>query len=167
MSQPTTIDEAAQHLAITFEDITGMRPKVAIGSLDENGCRLIAVGYPGDELVRAMQIEAFVVEKGERIQHRSQLRNGQTMLAYLMVPRAPQGFHLSTVKPARVVPAGERHKWLIKKLLWNQSTTCDKCGCKKTLRRDYTTVFQMPGGPELTERPACTGNTPAITNPTT
>jgi hypothetical protein len=71
--------------------------------------------------------------------------------------------HLRQVKPARVVPGNERHSWLIKKLLWKQSTTCDKCGCKKTLLRDYTTVFQMPGGPVLTERPACPGTPPTLT----
>lgn len=66
--------------------------------------------------------------------------------------------HLQTVKKARVVPGNERHKWLLKQLLGGQSTTCDKCGCKKTLRRDYEIRYQLPGGPETTERPACTGS---------
>jgi hypothetical protein len=115
MNQPTTMQEAAHELACTFEVLTGRRPRVAINATREaDGTRLIAVAYVGDELVRAMQIEAFLVEKGERILHRSQQRNGQTILAYYLVPKAAPamgGFHLSTVKPPRIVPASERHKW--------------------------------------------------------
>jgi len=73
-------------------------------------------------------------------------------------PDGPVRAHLSLAKTPHVVPGPERHRWLLKKLLGGQSTTCEKCGCKKTLRRDYTTVFQLPGGPVLTERPACTGD---------
>jgi hypothetical protein len=88
MNQPTTMQEAAHELACTFEVLTGRRPRVAINATREaDGTRLIAVAYPGDELVRAMQIEAFLVEKGERILHRSQERNGQTILAYYLVPK--------------------------------------------------------------------------------
>jgi hypothetical protein len=75
--------------------------------------------------------------------------------------------HLNQAKKPTIVPAAERHRWLISKLLWGQSTTCDKCGCKKTLRRDYTTVFQLPGGPVLTERPACPGTPSTPTAPAT
>ena len=175
MSQPTTMQEAAYELSCTFELITGLRPRVALNATREaDGSRLVAVGYPGDELVRAMQIEAFVVEKGDRIHHRSQQRNGLTVLAYYIMPRtapAPRptptmgGFHLSTVKPPRVVPGHERHRWLIKKLLRGQSTTCDKCGCKKTLTRDYETRYHIVGAKFDTElRPDCTGVPP--TTPT-
>jgi hypothetical protein len=74
--------------------------------------------------------------------------------------------HLQTVKPARVVPDHERHKWLIKKLLGGQSTSCDKCGCVKTLRRDYEIRYRMPAGPEFTERPAGIGNSSPVTETT-
>lgn len=82
------------------------------------------------------------------------------MFGTLHTPDGPVGFHLNEVTPPRIVPGPERHRWFIKKLLGGQSTTCDKCGCQKTLRRDYTTVFQLPGGPVLTERPACPGTPP-------
>jgi hypothetical protein len=161
MSTPTTLAEAAHELAAIFELLTGLRPRVAISPVREpDSSMLIAVGYPGDEMVRAMQIEAFAVEKGERILHRSQRRQGQTVLAYFKVSKpapATGGYHLSTVKPPRVVPGPERHRWLIKKLLPGQSTTCDKCGCVKKLTRDYETRYQLPGQAEVAERPACTG----------
>jgi hypothetical protein len=107
-----------------------------------------------------MQIEAFLVEKGERILHRSQQRNGQTILAYYLVPKAAPamgGFHLSTVKPPRIVPASERHKWSGPALRGGKAVTCQRCSCVKTYKRDYSTTYRMPGGPEVTERPACTG----------
>jgi hypothetical protein len=66
--------------------------------------------------------------------------------------------HLQTVKKPRVVPAGERHRWLIKKLMRGQSTTCDKCGCVKKLTRDYETRFRPVGATLDTDiRPPCTG----------
>jgi hypothetical protein len=75
MSTPTTLAEAADELAAIFELLTGLRPRVVISPVREpDSSMLIAVGYPGDEMVRAMQIEAFAVEKGERILHRSQRR---------------------------------------------------------------------------------------------
>lgn len=164
------MQEATYELACPFEVSAGVGPRVAINATCEaDGTRLIAVGYPGDELVRAMQIEAFLVEKGERILHRSQQRNGMTVLSYYLVPKAApatEGFRLSTVKLARVVPGRERHRWLLKKLLVGQSTSCDKCGCVKTLRCDYEIRYRMHAGPELTERPACTGNSSPSTETT-
>jgi hypothetical protein len=166
MSLPTTMQEAAHELACTFELIAGMRPRVAINAIrEQDGSRLVAVGFPGDEMIRAMQIEAFVVEKGDRIHHRSQQRNGLTVLAYYMVPKTAPAptptarvVHLSTVKPPRVVPGHERHRWLIKKLLRGQSTTCDKCGCVKKLTRDYETRYRPVGATLDTDmRPPCTG----------
>jgi hypothetical protein len=155
------MQEAAHELACTFEFITGLRPRVAINATREaDGTRLIAVGYPGDEMLRAMQIEAFVVEKGDRIQHRSQQRNGLTVLSYHMVPKAAPamgGFHLSTVKPPRIVPAGERHKWSGPAVRGGKAVTCQRCGCVKRYCRDYSTTYRMPDGPEVTERPNCTG----------
>lgn len=71
--------------------------------------------------------------------------------------------HLQTVKPPRVVPGHERHRWLNKHLLRGQSTSCDKCGCVKTYRRDYEVRYRMPGDRETTERPTCPGNTPPST----
>jgi hypothetical protein len=83
------------------------------------------------------------------------------VLAYFKVPKAALstgGYHLSTVKPPRVVPGPERHRWLNKKLLRGQSTTCDKCGCKRTYRRDYETEYLMPDLVlPTTQRPPCTG----------
>lgn len=67
-------------------------------------------------------------------------------------------FHLSTSKPRRVVPAGQRHKWsCIPKR--GQSATCLKCGCVKTCRPDYEISYLVTGArlPDLT-RPACTGS---------
>lgn len=67
--------------------------------------------------------------------------------------------HLQEVKTARVVPGSERHKWASKPG-WGQQTTCVKCGCIKRRKRtqpDYTETYQMPGGKEVSARPACTG----------
>lgn len=61
-------------------------------------------------------------------------------------------YHLNEVKPPRVVPGHERHKWKDKPG-WGQSTTCTKCGCIKTI--GYTDTYQMPGESPVTERPAC------------
>ncbi|ARK08830.1 hypothetical protein A6C57_00090 [Fibrella sp. ES10-3-2-2] len=68
-------------------------------------------------------------------------------------------FHLNEVKPPRVVPGNERHKW-DRKPAWGESATCTKCGCIKRRKRtqpDYTETYQMPGSGEVSERPACTG----------
>lgn len=74
--------------------------------------------------------------------------------------------HLQTVKPARVVPASERHRWSATAVRGGKPVTCNKCGCKKSYLRDYRTMYLMPGGRQLTEgRPACTGtpSTPTAT----
>ncbi len=66
-------------------------------------------------------------------------------------------FHLNEVKPPRIVPGHERHKWSSKPG-WGEQTTCLKCGCVKRRKRtqpDYTETYQMPGGVEVMERPAC------------
>lgn len=68
--------------------------------------------------------------------------------------------HINEVPPRRVVPGAERHRWDKKNVAWGESTTCEKCGCVKHRRKtqpDYTEVYQMPGGPEVNTRPACTG----------
>lgn len=68
--------------------------------------------------------------------------------------------HFNSIKPPRVVPGSERHRWDKKLPAWGESTTCLKCGCVKHRRKtqpDYTEVYQMPGGPEVDTRPACTG----------
>jgi hypothetical protein len=82
------------------------------------------------------------------------------MFGTLNTPDGPVGFHLSTVKPARVVPGNERHRWNSKPN-WGESTTCNKCGCVKHRLKsypDYTERYQLPGSTEmLAERPACTG----------
>lgn len=74
--------DAEQELAATFEILAGIRPKVTLLGRDEKGRITVAVGYRGNELVAAMQIEAFVIEKGESIRHRSQLKDGNTVLVY-------------------------------------------------------------------------------------
>lgn len=70
-------------------------------------------------------------------------------------------YHLQEVKPPRVVPAAERHKWnRIPKR--GQVATCLKCGCQKCYRLSHEVVFRQAGSVEvLTERPACTGSPPA------
>lgn len=68
--------------------------------------------------------------------------------------------HLQEVKPARVVPVHEKHKW-DGKPAWGEQTTCTKCGCVKRRKRTqpyYTETYQMPGGAEVEQRPACTGS---------
>jgi hypothetical protein len=66
--------------------------------------------------------------------------------------------HLTTAQVRRVVPNHERHRWLLKKLLPGQHTSCDKCGCVKTLTRRYETRYQPLGATFDTDvRPACTG----------
>lgn len=66
-------------------------------------------------------------------------------------------YHLNEVKPPRVVPGDERHKWAAK-ITYGQSTHCVKCGCVKHIPKGYDPeTFQMPGGPIVNERPACTG----------
>lgn len=65
--------------------------------------------------------------------------------------------HLNVAKAPKVVPSNERHKWA-KKIAWGEQTTCVKCGCVKRRRYpQYTETYQMKGGEETNERPACTG----------
>ncbi|MCX6216580.1 hypothetical protein [Spirosoma sp.] len=66
-------------------------------------------------------------------------------------------YHLNEVKPARVVPGNERHKW-DNKPEWGQKATCIKCGCIKSRNKpEYTETYRMPNSKETTERPACNG----------
>ncbi len=66
-------------------------------------------------------------------------------------------FHLQEVKPPRVVPSHERHKWS-RIPQRGQTAICLKCGCAKCYRLDYNTVYRLAGSSEiLAERPACTG----------
>lgn len=64
--------------------------------------------------------------------------------------------HLQTVKPARVVPAHERHRWDAKPG-WGETATCTKCGCMKIRKKpEYQEYYRQPGTLELlTERPNC------------
>lgn len=77
-----SLADAEHELAATFELIAGVRPKVTLLGRDAKGRVTVAVGYRGNELVAAMQIEAFVIEKGDSIRHRSQLKDGNTVLVY-------------------------------------------------------------------------------------
>ena len=66
-------------------------------------------------------------------------------------------YHLQEVKPPRVVPAHERHKWS-RIPERGQTATCLKCGCQKCYRISYETVYRLAGTTEvLMERPPCTG----------
>lgn len=84
MKQPQNIAEAENQLAEAFEIITGPgpRPKVTVVARDEKQRLVVAVCYRGNELVRSMQVEAFIVEQGDSIRHRSQLKDGNTILVY-------------------------------------------------------------------------------------
>lgn len=65
--------------------------------------------------------------------------------------------HFNEVKQARVVPGNERHKWS-RTPKRGETARCVKCGCAKSYRLDYETVYRLIGSSEiLTERPACTG----------
>jgi hypothetical protein len=83
------------------------------------------------------------------------------MFGVLNTPDGPVGYHLQTVKPPRVVPGNERHKW-DSKPAWGESATCVKCGCVKhrlKTQPDYTERYQLAGTTALLpERPACTGS---------
>ena len=68
-------------------------------------------------------------------------------------------FHLQEVKPRRVVPGPERHRW-DRQPTWGESATCKKCGCVKhrlKTQPDYTERYQLPGTTQLLpERHTCT-----------
>lgn len=86
MKDPETLEEAAEALAETFRLITKpeVKPKVTLVGRDEQGRVVIAVGFRGNQLVAAMQVEAFIVENGDSIRHRSQIKDGNTILVYQM-----------------------------------------------------------------------------------
>ncbi len=68
-------------------------------------------------------------------------------------------YHVNESKPRKQTPAHECHRWDCKPQ-WGESATCKKCGCIKRRKRtlpDYTETYQMPGGEEVSKRPACTG----------
>lgn len=48
---------------------------------------VIAVGFRGDQMIAAMQVEAFVIENGDSIRFRSQIKDGNTILVYQMEQR--------------------------------------------------------------------------------
>jgi hypothetical protein len=89
MKEPETLAEAAEGLAETFRLITkpAVKPKVTLLGRDELGRVVIAVGFRGDQLIAAMQVEAFIVNNGDGIRHRSQIKEGNTILVYHMQPR--------------------------------------------------------------------------------
>ncbi len=84
MSQPFNLASAASFLAKTFDDYAGGKSRVAFVGLDQQGRMLVAVAWDGDELVTAMQVEAFLVKQGETIVQRSRKHGSITMLAYKM-----------------------------------------------------------------------------------
>lgn len=77
-----SLADAEAQLADTFEILGGVKPKVTLLGRDEKGRIAVAVGYRGNELVASMQVEAFVVEEGDSIRHRSQIKDGNTILVY-------------------------------------------------------------------------------------
>lgn len=87
MKQPQNIGEAEKEFGIAFKLIAGLEPKVTIVGRDTQQRLVVAIHYQGEELVRAMQIEAFVVEQGDSILHRSQFADGKTVLVYRSEPR--------------------------------------------------------------------------------
>jgi hypothetical protein len=84
MKEPQNIADAENQLAEAFQIVTGPgpRPKVTVVARDEKQRVVIAVCYRGNELVRAMQVESFIVEQGDSVRHRSQLKDGNTILVY-------------------------------------------------------------------------------------
>lgn len=86
MKEPETLDEAADGLAETFRLITQpqIKPKVTLMGRDKQDRVVIAVGFRGNQLVAAMQVEAFIIENGDSVRFRSQLKDGHTILVYNM-----------------------------------------------------------------------------------
>ncbi|MGI4819901.1 MAG: hypothetical protein ACRYFV_01710 [Janthinobacterium lividum] len=89
MKEPESLDEAAEQLAETFRLITkpACKPKVTLMGRDEKGRVVIVVGFRGNQMIAAMQVEAFIVENGDSIRHRSQVKDGNTFLIYQMEAR--------------------------------------------------------------------------------
>jgi hypothetical protein len=89
IKEPESLDEAADQLAETFRLITKpeYKPKVTLLGRDEQGRVVIAVGFRGNQMIAAMQVEAFVIENGDSIRHRSQIKDGNTILVYQMEKR--------------------------------------------------------------------------------
>jgi hypothetical protein len=87
MKQPLNIGAAEKEFGLAFKIIAGLEPKITIVGKDVQQRSVVAVHYPGDELVRAMQIEAFIAKQGDSIIHRSQLKYGNTLLVYRVEPR--------------------------------------------------------------------------------
>lgn len=87
MKQPRTIREIEQELAATFGQITGLQPTVQVVGKDAQQRVVVAVHYPGDELIKGMQLEAFIVSRGDSILHRSQRKEGNTVMVYRTEPK--------------------------------------------------------------------------------
>lgn len=87
------------------------------------------------------------------------------MFCTLHTPNGPIGFHLHTMKPPRVVPGPERHRWNGRPA-WGETATCLKCGCIKSRSKlDYQKHYTLPGHPSTTQRPPCPAATAAPTAP--
>lgn len=82
MNQSFNLAGAASFLAKTFDDYAGGKSEVVFMGGDSQGRIVILVRWLGDEMIRAMQVEAFLVKQGETIMHRSQKKGGYTMLVY-------------------------------------------------------------------------------------
>ena len=87
MKPPQNIAEAEKEFGAAFVIIAGLEPKVTIVGWDAAQRMVVAIHYQGDELVRAMQLEAFIVEKGDSIIHRSQVTDGKTVMVFRVEPR--------------------------------------------------------------------------------
>lgn len=87
MKQPQNIGEAEKELGTAFKLIAGLEPKVMVVGKDAQQRVVVALQYHGEELVRAMQLEAFIVQEGDSILHRSQFTDGKTVLVYRSEPR--------------------------------------------------------------------------------
>lgn len=88
MKPPINIQGAAHELAITFRNLVqGPLPVVVFLGHDENGRPTMLVGYYGDELVRCVQLEAFVIDNGDIIHQSSKHANGRTFFIYCFAKR--------------------------------------------------------------------------------
>lgn len=82
MNQSFNLASAASFLAKTFDDYAGGKSEVIFLGGDPQGRIVVLVRWLGDEIIRAMQVEAFLVKQGETIVHRSQKKGNHMMLVY-------------------------------------------------------------------------------------
>jgi hypothetical protein len=88
MKTPTNLQEAAHELAVTFRNLVlGPLPVVVFLGHDEHCRPTILVGYYGNELVRCVELEAWVIERGDIIHQRSKHANGRSFFIYCLAKK--------------------------------------------------------------------------------